>query len=542
MGYPWLPRMRQFNRPQPALNLRHSPSGPPHRPIRSVRDQPESRPDLLNSASWAPCPRSSQLTPAMPLFSCGSNSDGQLSYGPSHTTDSPRFLPTSSALPGTPLALAFGARHTLLILAPPSFSAMTPPNELWVCGSNFERQLGPVLPGETREAPVTQLRRLPLEALGVAEVAEVGWEPVQVAACSETSLVVCRWRGGEEERDDVLIVMGNDDWGERAGAGKPADGPRAISFASFRSPSSNTTLAASMRITHLAAGPRHALALLEWTAPGHAPSRRVRWRTLVGWGAARHGQLGASLVDARGRALAKVPVPTEVTDGEGGFLRSGADVLGLALGMEHSAVLVRRLLSRAGGFAGAGRGGEAEVNMLGSGRKGQLGPDGLAHSNRLRLPLADNALAASSELVRHQLGACWSTTFVLSTTPSASAHVLSAFGSNHHSQLAQPSATLLSTASPQPVQLPPPPPGSTREVRQLAAGSEHVLLHCRVTTEEDAEQDEVWAWGWNEHGNLGTGDLNDGQAPQKVWPPPGQAANRVTGVWAGNATSWIATA
>ncbi|KAF7301067.1 hypothetical protein MIND_00670600 [Mycena indigotica] len=47
---------------------------------------------------------------------------------------------------------------------------------------------------------------------------------------------------------------------------------------------------------------------------------------------------------------------------------------------------------------------------------------------------------------------------------------------------------------------------------QIACGSEHVLAVLRG---KDG-QFEVWGWGWNEHGNIGTGATEDVRLPQKL--------------------------
>ena len=73
-------------------------------------------------------------------------------------------------------------------------------------------------------------------------------------------------------------------------------------------------------------------------------------------------------------------------------------------------------------------------------------------------------------------------------------------------------------------------------VVNFVCGSEHVL--CVLG------QAEVWGWGWNEHGNLATGSLNDVKAPVRIWPPlsapVGEKMGEAVGVWAGCGTSWIA--
>lgn len=482
----------------------------------------------------------------MALYSCGSNSDGQLSHGSANTTDSAHFLRTSPALPGRPLALAFGARHTLLILTPPSTSSSPPINQLWACGSNFEGQLGLARPDASREAAVTEFRRLRLDQLGLAQLVEEGWEPVQVAACSETSFLVCRWTGSGGGKDDVVVVMGADDWGERGGAGNPQDGPQPISFSSDILV--NTGLSGTVtRVAGIAAGPRHVVAVLERVDA--TTGQPTGWRRLVGWGAARQGQLGSGLVDHRGKALVKIAQTVEIRVEGVPLLVDGSEVVDLALGMEHTAILLRRVGPPAEPVSLSCTA-QPTLILLGSSRKSQLGPSPIDNLNRLRLPLSDLPINATSTPLQHQLGACWSSTLVLSTCTltlpwTLSKYSLFGFGSNHHSQLAQPSTTLLSAAATQPIELPLPPPGSTRQVRQLAAGSEHVLVLCTVRAAqdgEDTERDEVWAWGWNEHGNLGTADFEDGTAPRRVWPTAGHEGERVVGVWAGNATSWIATA
>ena len=64
-----------------------------------------------------------------------------------------------------------------------------------------------------------------------------------------------------------------------------------------------------------------------------------------------------------------------------------------------------------------------------------------------------------------------------------------------------------------------------RPIDKIACGSEHVLL---------LSEGEVWAWGWNEHGNLGLGHQEDVYVPTKV-PIQGRALN----VWAGCGNSWV---
>jgi protein ATS1 len=77
----------------------------------------------------------------------------------------------------------------------------------------------------------------------------------------------------------------------------------------------------------------------------------------------------------------------------------------------------------------------------------------------------------------------------------------------------------------------------------IACGSEHVLLHVRRSNGGEADQnEEVWGWGWNEHGNLGTGDTIDVIEPKLIWPPHNNTADtneKVIRAHAGYGTSWV---
>ncbi|KAF7302788.1 RCC1/BLIP-II proteni [Mycena kentingensis (nom. inval.)] len=78
---------------------------------------------------------------------------------------------------------------------------------------------------------------------------------------------------------------------------------------------------------------------------------------------------------------------------------------------------------------------------------------------------------------------------------------------------------------------------AAHDLVQLACGSEHVLAVFR--TPQSAL--EVWGWGWNEHGNLGSGTTEDAHMPRKLWPS--DSTPTIPGpvrIWAGLGTSWIA--
>jgi len=77
-----------------------------------------------------------------------------------------------------------------------------------------------------------------------------------------------------------------------------------------------------------------------------------------------------------------------------------------------------------------------------------------------------------------------------------------------------------------------------RSMGTIACGSEHTL----VVLTPVGGRGEVWGWGWNEHGNIGTGDTSNVRTPKRLWPPPAGEIFVDDGpvvVWAGCGTSWI---
>ncbi|KAF7290138.1 RCC1/BLIP-II proteni [Mycena kentingensis (nom. inval.)] len=96
----------------------------------------------------------------------------------------------------------------------------------------------------------------------------------------------------------------------------------------------------------------------------------------------------------------------------------------------------------------------------------------------------------------------WNGTYVVTTE----GHLLST-GSNIHGQLGRDTNTCIDHVAF-------PFNAATHDLVQLACGSEHVLAVFR--TPQSAL--EVWGWGWNEHGNLGSGSTEDAHMPRKLWP------------------------
>jgi protein ATS1 len=64
---------------------------------------------------------------------------------------------------------------------------------------------------------------------------------------------------------------------------------------------------------------------------------------------------------------------------------------------------------------------------------------------------------------------------------------------------------------------------------QLLHGSEHLLCVLKCAGELG-----LWVGGWNEHGNLGLGDLDDRAELTRV-----HLEGRIKGVWGGCASTWV---
>jgi protein ATS1 len=241
--------------------------------------------------------------------------------------------------------------------------------------------------------------------------------------------------------------------------------------------------------SHIVGTAAHHVSITDITAgPHHAVVvlRADNKQYIAGWGTARHGQLGPRLAPS-GRALPFSPSPVAI----GLPVDVQLDpVLSVCAGNQHSLFL-----------HASGR-----VSVLGSDAKGQL-----------------HGLHATKDV--RAIHCSWNGSYVQSPTTLLSA------GANARGQLGRADAPEASLGA---VDIP-----KNAQVLSFACGSEHVL--CLLEFEG---RKQVWGWGWNEHGNLGTGSLNDITVPIKVWPPSTIESEEITGyavgVWAGCGTSWIA--
>jgi len=208
---------------------------------------------------------------------------------------------------------------------------------------------------------------------------------------------------------------------------------------------------------------------------------------IAGWGTARHGQLGPLLLPS-GRALPFSPSPV---------------VIDLPIDVQLDPVLSVRAGNQHSVFLHA----SGHISALGSDAKGQL--QGLRTAEGVQA-----------------IDCTWNGTYI--QTPQG----LLSTGTNARGQLGrrEHASKALSGAVRFPVEA---------RVLDFACGSEHVLALI-----ESQGRKEVWGWGWNEHGNLGTGSLDDVNVPVKIWPPPAVESEAMTSiavrVWAGCGTSWIA--
>jgi protein ATS1 len=207
---------------------------------------------------------------------------------------------------------------------------------------------------------------------------------------------------------------------------------------------------------------------------------------IAGWGTARHGQLGPLLMPS-GRALPFSPSPVAIQ---------------LPIDVQLDPVLSVRAGNQHSVFLHA----SGHISALGSDAKGQLQD----------LLMAEDVQA---------IDCTWNGTYI--RTPLG----LLSTGANARGQLGHRESA------------PNAPSGAVRfpveaRVLDFACGSEHVLAVV-----ESRGSRAVWGWGWNEHGNLGTGSLEDVNVPVKIWPPPAAESEAVASialrVWAGCGTSWV---
>ena len=297
-----------------------------------------------------------------------------------------------------------------------------------------------------------------------------------VTAGWETSYAVLT----SPEEDDVLISFGGNDFGD-LGVGharsSPTDAGR-MHIVDLKMVAGGQATS-TLKIDIVVAGTHHVVAQVSTTCSGVSES------AIVGWGTCRQGQLGF--------------VPPSVVVQPSPSLIQGLErepMSAVATGSKHTVFLPP-----------SGR-----LRGLGSNRKKQLENLG-------------SIVGASF------VGCTWNGTYTIVNSPNSWSILV--VGDDAKGQLGCNIAVDQQSDGPQTVRFP--FSHDTHKLLKVACGSEHVL--CLFTV---AGGGEVWAWGWNEHGNLGLGHTDDVRLPVKIWPNSDEnILQRPLDVWAGCGTSWI---
>jgi protein ATS1 len=308
-----------------------------------------------------------------------------------------------------------------------------------------------------------------------------GYYPRLVAAAWKTSFIVISC--DTEGKGDIILSMGGNDWGNLGlGEVKNKDSDHSVHIVAFDHLDVDSS---SLHVKSITAGPYHIIVHGQTLLKSGTPQDFI-----AGWGISRHGQLGPMNVSSS-RPVAYLSCPSAIN-----FSIPPTDISSIALGFRHTVVLHR------------------------SGKLSSFGSDAKCQLRDLD----------TLEGVR-QVACTWNGTYVIVETPDG--RKLLSTGSNKKGQLGHENACLNSLGVV-------PFPMTCERVKSIVCGSEHVL--CVVSTNVDGKRDEIWAWGWNEHGSLGIGTTEDVPLPKRIWPEEGDGpprTARLLGAWAGCGTSWI---
>ncbi|KAI5121841.1 hypothetical protein M0805_003274 [Coniferiporia weirii] len=415
------------------------------------------------------------------VLSAGSNARGQLAQGTeedSYSFHQCSFLEVGSEWPcgSKVLSIAAGANHTLLLLRSVEREA-----QLWGCGDGRRGQLGSQNSGIS-----TVFKRLSFDC----DDQYTNGKITSIAAAWETSFVIFSRPEG-----DVLLSAGGDDFGD-LGVGGLSHGRKETGV--WQLVRFNHVIpenATGARILQLKSGPHSIIAHLQFNLNIHTKAE-----VFVGWGAARHGQLGGPTADRLPKKQTSFVASPRKIDLKPGAFR-------FAVGNQHSVFLAQ----------------DDSISAFGSNKKNQI-----------------SGLASAHDIV--EVGATWNSTYLVQKNGEGCGEGWSILTTdNSGNQLAQRSEPdgalpqLRCNSFPSDVQ--------GAELLAVACGSEHVLVSLRKTSLEQVDSvcTEVYGWGWNEHGNLGLGHTNDMHVPSRVWPDSNDLhVGKVAGVWGGCATSWLA--
>lgn len=416
------------------------------------------------------------------LYSAGSNAKGQLATR--DCEDAHTFTPCSFG-DYTPGALPVNIDKVVQIacganhtLALLKLSADSG-LELWGCGDGTKGQLG-ILPSPS---PIVEFQPLSLQ------LPFPGFSMKSIASGWETSYLVL----STPEEHDVLVSFGSNDFGALGCSQTKEEKREPAYYVRFPLPAFlDAREPYELTIDSLSASVHHVIAVANI-------SQADRSRAVVyGWGTSRTGQLGNILKS--GRPVPFTPSPVIVYEAP-----SAHQLIHSAVGRQHTALLDTA----------------STVLGLGSNRKQQLA----------RVDTLQNVI---------HVACTWNGTYCVVSYDKNQWSVL-ATGDNSKGQLGSPQSLDTPQSLPRAVQF----PFSTHshEFVKIACGSEHILCLFILkdsTGRAGRPKSEVWAWGWNEHGNLGLGHTADVNTPVKVWPSSEISTQLdVIDLWAGCGTSWI---
>ncbi|TKY86192.1 hypothetical protein EX895_005017 [Sporisorium graminicola] len=432
----------------------------------------------------------------------------------------------------TVVDLSSGANHTLALLKRIQFGSKAADgdaiSEIWIAGTGAQGQLGPAH-ASSESLPLPVFTRLDLKALvdgcvdlPSSERLEATVEPKRIVCgwnCSYVVIALSRAGRSDSSKQEVLLSLGlhrDHTFGELGSVIDPLSdvedtGVHKVSFSKALI-EADLDAQVGFQIVDVAAGLRHAVAALS-VETGANGQRRI---VVVGWGSARHGQVGRIPDPATKRAgPTKRPGPAAaiVWEPQVIFNCSTSDPSSLRCrlraGRDHSVVLLQ----------GEGREEDTGLICIGSNRQGQLLDAAILrqqgttldaildvtcnwNSTHLLIGKSEGELAVVScgSNSRGQFG---DTTTVSSTAAHPLASVdLSTIRQQAQSSSATPTdtdAAAVATTNLDPLQARP------SLLKKLVSGSEHSLLLVRSPATGNGDKHQVWGWGWNEHGNLAQG-------------------------------------
>lgn len=416
---------------------------------------------------------------ATALFSAGSNARGQLAQG---TQEDSHCFRRCVFFENQDNQLLYPGKVLSVAAGANHTVVLSQPSagstQLWGCGDGRRGQLGHRYQVEVGTSSV--LRRIDFPEFTEYKI-------TSIAASWEASFVAL----SHPDHGDVLLSTGNDDFGVLGIGSSPKRTESGFNQVAFEN-SLSLEYQGLIRILELRTGPHNAICILSCEEIPGGPTKVLT----VGWGASRHGQLGISRRPSQIHQ-AHISIPTIVPI---------QGTRACAVGSQHIVFMSS----------------SCSVMGLGSNRKDQI-------SN---LEKASDVLA---------VGATWNGSYIVRQDPHSSRKwTVLATGSNSHGQLASSPDVQTSASGLRTIVFP--EDAFRSEFHSLACGSEHVLFCTRKTNKPGLHVGaEVWGWGWNEHGNLGLGHTDDVLAPALIWPQNLSVENsRVSSIWAGCGTSWIA--